>query len=240
MLLDIGGVGAEALFTGAVSITSSALPAGAASAANQATEITALGTPADVEAAGDGSIIALLKRLRTLFGTLGLDATLVAIRDRLPAALVGGRLDVNVGNTPAVTATLSAETTKVIGTVNISAGQAVTANAGTNLNTSLLAIETGGNLATVASAVATTGTVPATPTGIPAFGLISDTVEKGYTDNEVRPLSMNNSGRLRVSTYPADVDLEFFRMKNSICAFDIPDLTDGGDLWSVGLASPYP
>jgi hypothetical protein len=40
-----------------------------------------------------------------------------------------------------VAATLAAETVKVIGTINISAGQAVTANAGTNLNTSALSLE---------------------------------------------------------------------------------------------------
>ena len=38
-------------------------------------------------------------------------------------------------------ATLSAETTKVIGTVNITAGQSIAANAGTNLNTSALNLE---------------------------------------------------------------------------------------------------
>lgn len=38
-------------------------------------------------------------------------------------------------------ATLAAETTKVIGTVNIAAAQSVTANAGTNLNTSALALD---------------------------------------------------------------------------------------------------
>lgn len=62
---------------------------------------------------------------------------------------------VSNAGTFAVQATLSAETTKVIGTVNqgtspwIISGT-VTANAGTNLNTSLLALESGGNLATIA------------------------------------------------------------------------------------------
>ena len=40
-----------------------------------------------------------------------------------------------------VNAALAAETTKVIGTVNIAAAQAVTANAGTNLNTSALSLD---------------------------------------------------------------------------------------------------
>lgn len=56
----------------------------------------------------------------------------------------------------AVAATLGAETTKVIGTVNqgtspwvSSVTGSVTANAGTNLNTSTLALESGGNLAAI-------------------------------------------------------------------------------------------
>lgn len=54
----------------------------------------------------------------------------------------------------AVNSTLSAETTKVIGTVNQGTSPwvvsgTVTANAGTNLNTSLLAVESGGNLAAI-------------------------------------------------------------------------------------------
>jgi hypothetical protein len=52
-----------------------------------------LGALADAEVAGAGaaSLIAITKRLRTLLSA------------GLPAALVGGRLDVNVGNSPAVT-----------------------------------------------------------------------------------------------------------------------------------------
>jgi hypothetical protein len=46
---------------------------------------TSAGTPADAEATGNGSIIAVLKRLRTL------------LAGGLPTALVGGRLDVNLG-----------------------------------------------------------------------------------------------------------------------------------------------
>lgn len=49
---------------------------------------------------------------------------------------------VPISGTVSTNTTLVAETTKVIGTVNISAGQTVTANAGTNLNTSALSLET--------------------------------------------------------------------------------------------------
>lgn len=133
--------------TGAVTV------AGVATAAKQDTSNAALGAPADAEAAGDGSIIALLKRLRTLLaGTLTVagtvtanlgtiagaatDAMVQAVRDRLPAAFTGGG-GVKVGLVDALPAGAN-----VIGQV--------TANAGTNLNTSLLALEAGGNLATIA------------------------------------------------------------------------------------------
>jgi hypothetical protein len=43
---------------------------GVATAANQTTGNSALGAAADAEATGDGSIIAVLKRLRTLLGTI--------------------------------------------------------------------------------------------------------------------------------------------------------------------------
>lgn len=56
--------------------------------------------------------------------------------------------DVTNAGTFAVQATLAAETTKVIGTVNVAAGQSIQANAGTNLNTSALALEAG-HLATI-------------------------------------------------------------------------------------------
>lgn len=49
---------------------------GDASAANQLTEIAALGNAADAEAAGNGSIIAILKRIRTLLsGSLAVTGT---------------------------------------------------------------------------------------------------------------------------------------------------------------------
>lgn len=47
-------------------VDSSALPTGAATAAHQLTTHTALGAPSDVEATGNGSFIAILKRIRTL------------------------------------------------------------------------------------------------------------------------------------------------------------------------------
>lgn len=51
-----------------VSAAALPLPSGAATAAHQVTQNSALGAPADAEASGDGTLIALLKRLRTLLG----------------------------------------------------------------------------------------------------------------------------------------------------------------------------
>jgi hypothetical protein len=63
----------------------------------------------------------------------------------------------------ATQSTLSAETTKVIGTVNISSAQAITANAGTNLNTSALALD---------STIAKDATIGTTNT---AIGIVTET-----------------------------------------------------------------
>ena len=77
---------------------------------------------------------------------------------------------VPVSGTVSANATLSAETTKVIGTVNVSAGQSITANAGTNLNTSALALDatlTGGAAKTIARTAAKGTTIAADLTSNP-------------------------------------------------------------------------
>jgi hypothetical protein len=56
-------------------LTTPSLPSGASTSAKQDSEIAALGATTDAEAAADGSIIAILKRLRTLLGgTLAISA----------------------------------------------------------------------------------------------------------------------------------------------------------------------
>lgn len=98
--------------------------------------------------------------------------------DQMPGTAAAGIKAVvtNAGTFP-VQATLAAETTKVIGTVNqgtspwvVSNGGTfaaqvtgtVTANAGTNLNTSLLALETGGNLAQIVTDFGAPGAIACT------------------------------------------------------------------------------
>lgn len=126
------GVGEEVKVTNTVAITAASLPlpTGAATSARQDTGNTSLGNidtaqgaQADVEAAGNGSVIAILKRIRTLLsGTLAVSiAAAVDVSDR------AGRL---------------------IGVIS----GTVTANAGTNLNTSALALD-----ATVAKDATLTG-----------------------------------------------------------------------------------
>lgn len=105
---------------------------------------------------------------------------------------------------------------------------AVTANAGTNLNTSLLALEAG-NLATLAATVKVDGVAfPITGgTGLVTSAVVSE-VPTNYTDNEARPLSMTNQGRLRVSMVPADTFLDMF---NGGYLFDVPDMTSTINPW---------
>lgn len=101
--------GAKIAAPNAASITPLApLPDGAATAARQDTGNTALaavqtgiGAPGDLDPGTDaaaGSIIARLARL--LASTTGLGTLLAAIRDRLPAALDGGRLAVKAASLP--------------------------------------------------------------------------------------------------------------------------------------------
>lgn len=75
---------------------------------------------------------------------------------------------------------------------------AVTANAGTNLNTSLLALETGGNLATIAGAVLSQTTATSGAKGYMALGAVT-TAAPTYTTAQLNPLSMDTAGNLRIN-----------------------------------------
>jgi hypothetical protein len=74
----------------------------------------------------------------------------------------------------------------------------VTANAGTNLNTSALALETGGNLATIASAVLSQTTATSGAKGVLGLGAVT-TSAPTYTTAQIDPLSLDTSGNLRVN-----------------------------------------
>lgn len=74
----------------------------------------------------------------------------------------------------------------------------VTANAGTNLNTSALALESGGNLATVAGAIVSQGTALGTIKELMVAGSVT-TNAPTYTTGQISPLSLDTGGLLRVS-----------------------------------------
>lgn len=78
----------------------------------------------------------------------------------------------------------------------------VTANAGTNLNTSALALESGGNLATLASYVLAQGANTSGQVGILSQGAVT-TSAPTYTTAKTNPLSLTTGGALRgdISSY---------------------------------------
>jgi len=84
---------------------------------------------------------------------------------------------------------------------SITVDGAITANAGTNLNTSALALEAGGNLATVAGAVKAEDAVHGTgDSGVMALGVRKDTgAAIAGTDGDYSPLQVDSSGNLRVN-----------------------------------------
>jgi hypothetical protein len=80
----------------------------------------------------------------------------------------------------------------------------VTANAGTNLNTSALALESGGNLATVASGVRAEDTTHVSgDKGIMALCVrktVATDLSAGNTDGDYEPCEVNSNGELMVSS----------------------------------------
>lgn len=112
-----------------------------------------------------------------------------------------------------VNATLAAETTKVIGTVNIAAAQAVTANLSATDNAVLDAIEADTTI--IAGAVAAThmqcDIVGALPAGTAAIGKLA--ANSGVDIGDVDILSIaagdNNIGNVDVATLPGSSELIF-------------------------------
>lgn len=141
ILIDIGGLGAESLFTGAVTQSGAwvitdisgtiSLPTGAATAARQDTGNTSLSSI-------DGKIVAV-------------NTGAVVISSGSVTANAGTNLNTSALALEATLSSLNGKVTTVnTGAVVVASGS-ITANAGTNLNTSLLALEAGGNLASIAA-----------------------------------------------------------------------------------------
>ena len=66
-------------------------------------------------------------------------------------------------------------------------------------------------------------------------GLVSDT-PSSYLPDQVKPLSINTEGRLRVSSVEANNYLEMFREDNIF--FNVPHLTNAAEYNSIGN-NPY-
>lgn len=84
-----------AVNTGAVVVASSALPSGAATSANQSAEQTLVGAVNETAPGSDTASSGLNGRLQRIAQNI------TTLLGRLPAALVSGRLDVNIGASPA-------------------------------------------------------------------------------------------------------------------------------------------
>ncbi len=158
--------------TGAVVVSSSALPSGASTSANQSTangHLSAIETSLS-NVATDNSILSMrvreddahvdrqylmgvgVVRQDTLASLAGTDQDTTMLSVNADGALY------NISPTAnALLTTIAGDTTSLDGKVTAcntgAIAGSVTANAGTNLNTSALALESGGNLATIAGTV---------------------------------------------------------------------------------------
>lgn len=159
--------------------------------------------------------------LRNAFGALGLDATLQAIRDKLPAALVGGRVAVDGSG---VTQPVSD------GGGSLTVDGAVTANAGTNLNTSALALETGGNLATILGRLPANLTVTSTRLLVDANGTV--TANAG-TNLNTSALALESGGNLAAVNAKTPALVATVPPNNASAP---PTRIVGQDIWNCSFA----
>ena len=158
--------------TGAVVVSSSALPSGASTAANQSTANGHLSTieTSLSNVATDNSILSMRVREDSAHVNQQYLMGVGVVRQDTLASLAGTDQDTtmlsvnadgalyNISPTAdALLTTIAGDTTSLDGKVTAcntgAIAGSVTANAGTNLNTSALALESGGNLATIAGTV---------------------------------------------------------------------------------------
>jgi len=121
----------------------------------------------------------------------------------------GGYVDVKVNPSGALTVDATVDSTTQRSTLKISqlpsitiANTAFTANAGTNLNTSALALESGGNLSAVVSNTNSLRLSQGSPTSGQVGNLplaATTTSAPTYTTGQSNPLSLNTDGELRVN-----------------------------------------
>lgn len=117
----------------------------------------------------------------------------------------------------------------------------VTANAGTNLNTSALALESGGNLATVAGAIRAEDAIHSSGhTGVMALAVRNDAGTAFAADGDYVPLSIDSAGALRVTgggggTQYTEADVDASITGTAILWEDTSDT-----LRAVSAAKPLP
>lgn len=204
-----------------VSAATLPLPSGAATSANQATEIASL-----------ASIDSKLTSPITVTGPLTdtqLRATPVPISGTVTANAGSGTFAVSDSTTHTELTTINT----TLGTPMQQTGGSVTANAGTNLNTSALALESGGNLAALnakfnslgqktmansapvviasdQSAIAVTGTVTTTNSANGATGAAvpaQATQVAGSDGTNLQALSVDTTGKLNINNISGTVSL---------------------------------
>lgn len=153
-----------------------------------------IGTAAVYDNAGTWASVSTTNRWpvsATQSGTwnIGTVTAVTAITNALPAGSnVIGHVITDTGSTTAVT-----------GTVTVSG--TVTANAGTNLNTSLLALESGGNLVSIKTNTDNLNLAIASTTSGQKGNLVlgaTTTAAPTYTTAQSNPLSLTTGGLLRV------------------------------------------
>lgn len=225
--IDLGNAGTISPAEGTlpVSVASLPLPAGAATGASQDTTNAALGAPADAEATGDGSSIALLKRLRTLLGslltTLGGVLTVRGTRSNAGTDVASGashltvggsdgtnlqplntdsfgRLRVVINGTPTVVGPLTDGQLRAAAVAVSAAALPLPAGAATEASLATLAGTV--KLEDSAGADADPGVV------VLAQRRDSDTAATD-TDGDYATLKMDEAGRLKVAAQPASSPL---------------------------------
>jgi hypothetical protein len=132
--------------------------------------------------------------------------------------------------TIAVTGTFWQATQPVSGTV--------TANAGTNLNTSALALESGGNLATIAGAIISQEATTSGVKGVTVFGAVT-TNAPSYTTAKSDALSLDTSGLLRVSLKDTPANTNKLLVTADAVTFASPQhvIVDSGTVTTVSTVT---
>jgi len=162
--------------------------------------------------------------------------------DGVPAPLnvVGGGAEAT-----ALRVTLANDSTGVVsiddGGNTITVDGTVTANAGTNLNTSALALESGGNLATIAGdTTSLDGKVTACNTGavVISSGTVT-TVSAVTAISNALPAGDNNIGNVDIVTLPSG-NLGMQAMAASLSIVPASDITDGTYIGDIKFGEALP